>query len=260
MSLAQIGEFSFIIAALGLTLKVTSDFLYPIGVTVSALTTLLTPYLIRGSDGLVAFFDRTAPRSWLRVLDRYTHRVNTLKNTSSNSLESILIGKLSWQLGINMFLLSGIFVTAALLGGVDERFIRRFIHDPARVDAITWAVAVTLSLPLLFATFVKLQSLGVLVAESTLGNLESTDRNRFRRRLLTYGIPTVGMAFSLGLVLTLSSNIMPPPRISLPLLGVAALVSLILWKFLIKVYSKAQRSLESTLDKKQSELADSQPH
>ena len=52
MGLAQIGEFSFIIAPLGLTLKVTSEFLYPIAVTVSAITTLLTPYLIRSSDPL----------------------------------------------------------------------------------------------------------------------------------------------------------------------------------------------------------------
>jgi CPA2 family monovalent cation:H+ antiporter-2 len=53
MGLAQIGEFSFIIAQLGLTLKVTSDFLYPIAVTVSAITTLLTPYLIKSSDAVV---------------------------------------------------------------------------------------------------------------------------------------------------------------------------------------------------------------
>ncbi|HTH49481.1 MAG TPA: cation:proton antiporter, partial [Candidatus Limnocylindria bacterium] len=62
MGLAQIGEFSFIIASLGLSLKVTSDFLYPIAVTVSALTTLTTPYLIRSADGLVSWFDRSAPR------------------------------------------------------------------------------------------------------------------------------------------------------------------------------------------------------
>lgn len=50
MSLAQIGEFSFIIATLGLNLKVISDFLYPLAVAVSAITTLTTPYLIRASD------------------------------------------------------------------------------------------------------------------------------------------------------------------------------------------------------------------
>lgn len=54
MSLSQIGEFSFIIATLGVTLKVTSDFLYPIAVAVSAITTFTTPYLIRYSAG---FYD-----------------------------------------------------------------------------------------------------------------------------------------------------------------------------------------------------------
>lgn len=58
MSLAQIGEFSFIIATLGLSLKVISDFLYPLAVAVSAITTLTTPYLIRASapfaDWLIA--------------------------------------------------------------------------------------------------------------------------------------------------------------------------------------------------------------
>lgn len=47
MGLSQIGEFSFIIAALGMTLKVTSDFLYPVAVAVSAITTLLTPEIGR---------------------------------------------------------------------------------------------------------------------------------------------------------------------------------------------------------------------
>ena len=47
MGLSQIGEFSFIIAALGMTLQVTSSFLYPVAVAVSVLTTLMTPYLIR---------------------------------------------------------------------------------------------------------------------------------------------------------------------------------------------------------------------
>ena len=46
-SLTQIGEFAFIIASLGVSLHVTSDFLYPIVVAVSVITTFLTPYMIR---------------------------------------------------------------------------------------------------------------------------------------------------------------------------------------------------------------------
>lgn len=59
MGMAQIGEFSFIIAALGLTLKVTSPFLYPIAVTVSVVTIILTPYLIRNADAISRRLTRT---------------------------------------------------------------------------------------------------------------------------------------------------------------------------------------------------------
>jgi hypothetical protein len=51
---------------------VTSSFLYPIGVTVSVITTLTTPYLIKSSDRALVGLDRHAPHSWLRLLDRYT--------------------------------------------------------------------------------------------------------------------------------------------------------------------------------------------
>ncbi len=61
MSLAQIGEFSFIIAALGVSLGATRDFLYPIAVAVSAITTLTTPWSIRAAGPVAAFIDRKLP-------------------------------------------------------------------------------------------------------------------------------------------------------------------------------------------------------
>jgi len=62
MSLAQIGEFSFIIAALGLSSGATREFLYPVAVTVSAATTLLTPWLIRWSAPVATHIDRRLPK------------------------------------------------------------------------------------------------------------------------------------------------------------------------------------------------------
>src|SRR2546422_9065281 len=61
LSLAQIGEFSFIIAGLGLALHATGEFLYPVAVAVSALTTLLTPWMIRESEPIAAWVDRKLP-------------------------------------------------------------------------------------------------------------------------------------------------------------------------------------------------------
>ena len=71
-SLSQIGEFSFIIATLGLTLGVTSDFLYPIAVGVSVITTFTTPYMIRFAEPLNGFLNRVLPTKWLHVINEYS--------------------------------------------------------------------------------------------------------------------------------------------------------------------------------------------
>lgn len=69
LSLAQIGEFSFIIATLGLSLGVVSPFLYPLAVAVSAITTLLTPYLIRSSEGVNSILQNRLPEGLLARLN-----------------------------------------------------------------------------------------------------------------------------------------------------------------------------------------------
>ncbi len=63
MSLAQIGEFSFIIAGVGLSTGATDRLLYTVAVAVSAITTLLTPWFIRGAPTVAAWIDRKLPRS-----------------------------------------------------------------------------------------------------------------------------------------------------------------------------------------------------
>jgi CPA2 family monovalent cation:H+ antiporter-2 len=72
MSLSQIGEFSFIIASLGVSLNVTNDFLYPIAVSVSAITTFTTPFLIKKSTPVYKFLENKLPKKWLNSLNRYS--------------------------------------------------------------------------------------------------------------------------------------------------------------------------------------------
>ena len=70
-SLTQIGEFAFILATLGTSLGVTSDFLYPIVVAVSVFTTFTTPYMIRLAEPAYGFLKRILPTSLLSRLERY---------------------------------------------------------------------------------------------------------------------------------------------------------------------------------------------
>ena len=82
-SLTQIGEFAFIIASLGVSLKVTSHFLYPIVVAVSVITTFLTPYMIRLAVPAYNVIDKYMPSRWRRLLDRYSSGAS-VANYSNN--------------------------------------------------------------------------------------------------------------------------------------------------------------------------------
>lgn len=82
MSLSQIGEFSFIIATLGVTLGVTSPELYPIAVAVSAVTTFATPYMIRASSPVADTLHRMLPTRLSDAIDRYSRQAEQVQVTS----------------------------------------------------------------------------------------------------------------------------------------------------------------------------------
>src|SRR6267143_899498 len=79
MSLAQIGEFSFIIAALGVSTGAARHFLYPVAVSVSALTTLTTPWMIRASGKVAAWVDRKLPHALQTFVALYGSWIDGLR-------------------------------------------------------------------------------------------------------------------------------------------------------------------------------------
>ena len=82
-SLAQVGEFAFIIASLGMSLGVIADYIYPIIVSVSVLTTLTTPYCIKGADKVYGFLQRMLPGKVLARIDKEESADNELKQDSA---------------------------------------------------------------------------------------------------------------------------------------------------------------------------------
>lgn len=83
MSLAQIGEFSFIIATLGMTLGVTSNFLYPIIVAVSAISTFTTPFMIKLSIPAYNKLVKILPDKFIKGIESYSSSSQTIKATSN---------------------------------------------------------------------------------------------------------------------------------------------------------------------------------
>jgi len=246
MGLAQIGEFSFIIASLGLTLNVTSKFLYPIAVAVSVLTTLLTPYLIKNADGAVNWFDRVAPKPLGNSLEIYTRWVGQLGGQREASFATKLMRRWIGQMLLNVALITGVFIAAAYLERNPPGWLSGQRFGEETLKAMLWLAAVVVSLPMFIATFRKLEALGMLLAELKVSEAAAGKRTAAIRAVVAQVVPVAGMA-ALGLfVLVLSSTLLPSFHVLLLLLGIVACVTWLLWRAFIKVYSKAQVALQET--------------
>jgi CPA2 family monovalent cation:H+ antiporter-2 len=245
MGLAQIGEFSFIIASLGQTLNVTSKFLYPIAVAVSVLTTLLTPYLIRGSDSVATVFERLAPRWLTENLQIYTDWVGRLGRRNPDMVTR-LIRKWSLQMLLNAVLIAVVFVVVSFFAtrspagpvfGIPESWVK----------SAYWLLAVVLSLPMFIATTRKLGALGLLLAEAKVTQKSAGARAPMIRAIVAKVIP-IGGAAILGLyAVVLSSALLTSWRALVILLLLAGLLSWALRRTFIRVYSRAQNALTDTL-------------
>ena len=247
MSVAQIGEFSFIIASLGLSLNVTSKFLYPIAVAVSVLTTLLTPYLIRSTDGVVSAFDRLAPKSLVNTLEIYTRWVGQIGTQRPTSLATRLVWKWSGQMALNTALITGVFIAAAFVSQRPPVWLQNLKLDDEWVKPALWLAAAILSLPMFIATSRKLRALGLLVAELKVKESAAGVRTAAIRAVVAQVIPIAGTVF-LGLyILILSSALLPTFKVMLVLLVLAGIISWLLRRSFIRVYSKAQVALQETL-------------
>ncbi|MBX3040657.1 MAG: cation:proton antiporter, partial [Bdellovibrionaceae bacterium] len=146
MSLSQIGEFSFIIATLGVSLKVTSDFLYPIAVAVSAITTFTTPYMIKSSGGFYEWLEKRIPQT---ILNRFSEYEAPVKRRGG---ETGPFGLLWKAYGMTIILNTVVVIALSLA-------IRLYLANNLReqfghfrmIDELLGLGALLLSLPFLWA-------------------------------------------------------------------------------------------------------------
>lgn len=147
-SLAQIGEFSFVIAGLGLSLRATGEFLYPVVVTVSAVTTLLTPWLIRGSGPRAAWVDGRLPKSLQTFAALYGGWVEALRNRRPPETALRKIRGLLRLLLLDAAVLAAIFVGTAAEMGRAVGFVRAWTSlSEALARALVIGVGLSLAAP-----------------------------------------------------------------------------------------------------------------
>jgi CPA2 family monovalent cation:H+ antiporter-2 len=190
MSLAQIGEFSFIIAGLGLSLRATGEFLYVIAVAVSAITTLLTPWLIRFADPFAAYVDRKLPHRLQTTAALYGSWLERIR-TAGPTRRTTPVRRMTRLLVLDVVLLAAVIVTAALMMPLA---VARFDH----ARPIVIAVAVIVASPLLLGIGRLARRLGRTLAVSALPPpRKGVDFDQAPRRVL-FLLVELGVALAAG--------------------------------------------------------------
>ncbi len=150
-SLTQIGEFAFILASMGTSLGVTSDFLYPIVVAVSVFTTFTTPYMIRLASPVYGFVERRLPSSWRAKLESYA----TDEPEPETEVEQHCLRDYLKQTAVTVFIYS--VLCMAIIGLVlyfAEPFIARMLSHPWDAVVVA-ALSVLLIAPFLRSLMLK---------------------------------------------------------------------------------------------------------
>lgn len=210
MAVTQIGEFSFIIAGLGLALGATREFLYPVTVAVSAVTTLTTPLLIGSSDRVATFVDRKLP-----------HALQTYGALYGAWLEKLSTGRFrrrsvgAWRVA-RLLLLDTVALTALVIGvtlgaerGVDYVAEVANVGIPVAATLATMLVA-ALAVPLIIGVGRLAGRLGRLLATTALPKARrGVDFDNAPRRSLEVTLQLTVVLVVTVVILAFSQPVLP---------------------------------------------------
>ncbi|MBN4666648.1 cation:proton antiporter [Pandoraea nosoerga] len=248
MGLSQIGEFSFIIASLGLSLKVTSDFLYPIAVAVSVITTLLTPYLIKSADPFTRWLGRAMPGRLSYVLGQYTQWLQSIQLTGDSAALVTIIRRIVVSVAINLALVVTIFLGGAFFYGRLADLMSPWVSDPSLQSALVWGGALVVSLPFLIAVYRKVKSLSLLLVELSVPP-SLTGRYTFQvRRVVAEILPIAAMVGVILLVAALSASILPSTEMVALIVAGTVILAIAMRSWFVRMHAKLQIALKETLE------------
>lgn len=169
MSLAQIGEFSFIIAGLGISLNATREFLYPLAVAVSAVTTLTTPWLIRSAGAVATWIDRKLPRPLQTFAALYGSWLEQLRATPREKTAASKARRLVKILVLDAAVLVTVVIGAAVSAQTLSEVAALKLGLSSKVArALEIAAVIALSAPFAVGILRASRSLGVLLAQVAL--------------------------------------------------------------------------------------------
>ena len=232
MSLAQIGEFSFIIAGVGRTLGVVGDFLYPLAVGVSAITTLLTPWLIGASGKAADFVDAHLPHRVQTYATLYESWVERLRSTAPHHQTAwSRIRRLVVLLAVDVTAQAALIIGASL--GMDM-----LIEEAGKLGVgatvarlLVILVAMALSVPFVLGAVRVTRSLGfLLVREALPAQANALNLSSAPRRALLVTIQ-LGILLVAGTPLVaITQPLLPSIPLAVVLATLGAVLAVSFWR------------------------------
>jgi len=238
LGMAQIGEFSFIIANLGRTAGVTSGALYPIAVAVSSLTTFLTPYLLRSAHAVTELLGRLSPRPLITFATFYTAWLSRLTDRTSGSRKVQ-----SLSLRLILYLAATVALFVATWSGARPLAAGLPVIVPRQTELLQWGIAALVVLPFLFIIGRTLESLtqnitASLLRRSKAGTSRETGLVRNSLRFLFGWVAAV-------FVLAAGTPVLPPlAPLVMVVLGLLA-TTFLFWESLVRFHTQVEGLLQT---------------
>ncbi len=246
MSLAQIGEFSFIIAGVGLASGVIRPFLYPVAVAVSAITTLATPWLIRGSEPTAMFVDRKLPRPIQTSVALYASWVDRIRNAPGVANRS------RTRSLVRVIMIDAIMLMVVIIGAAAERgrFTTMFSDwtgaSPSTSLFVVLIGAAAVAAPLAWGIVRSARMLGFVLAMRALptaGKRKADFAAAPRRALVT--MLQLGILLMVGAPIAAITQPFAPRFPGFTLLGVLVVaLGIAFWKSALNLQEHAQAGAE----------------
>lgn len=244
MSLTQIGEFSFIIAAVGLASGATRSFLYPTAIAVSAITTLTTPWLIRVSQPVANRIDRSLPQRLQTFVSLYGSWIERMRAHSGTPRGG---GRLTLMLIIDVLLIGALIIGFALeLPRLSAMLSNAFSLQASVARGVVLGAAVLIAAPLFYGLLHTSHLLARVLAQRALPAVQSTevDYAAAPRRALTATLQLALVAL-VGIILAaVTQPFLPTFRGVLLLLAITAVLAVVFWRTTANLQGHARAGAE----------------
>ena len=247
MSLAQIGEFSFIIAGVGVASGAIGGWMYPVAIVVSAITTLTTPLLIKLSNKAAASIDHWLPEPIQTVAALYTSWIERVRSAPRVPTERSRTNRI-----IRIILLDAALITAIVIGvGVEIDRLSAILGDllgmaATRVRFVVVLVTGLIAVPLLYGLINSAKTLGNHLArrafaETQKGKVDPADAPR---RALVILIQ-IAVVLAVGIpIVAITQPFLPPHQGAFVLLLLTLVLLVMLWRNAANLHGHARAGAE----------------